>query len=241
MLRSWKPAAWTGLFGLVLTCSMAGCTATALLGEAAGLLGGIIGDPNIPLPGGTPTDGDRDGDGLTDDEEAELGTNPERIDTDGDRVGDADEVAFGTDPTRPNAVGTVSSRLCTSLLFTSGIPSTGNVRVFRASASISRWQTRDVLILSDNGDVLINKTRGETSPVELLGAPGPELQIVSITTNGESLRLSDGSFWRPDDSERFTVLSWQPTNRVRAITGVSGETVLINVSRCEGVGASPAS
>ncbi len=41
---------------------------------------------------------DDDGDGLTDEEEAELGTNPLLADSDGDGVNDADEIAAGTDP-----------------------------------------------------------------------------------------------------------------------------------------------
>ena len=42
---------------------------------------------------------DTDGDGLTDTEEAELGTDPELSDTDGDGFDDADEVDGNTDPT----------------------------------------------------------------------------------------------------------------------------------------------
>ncbi len=41
---------------------------------------------------------DQDGDGLTDEEEFELGTDPLVPDTDGDGVSDGDEVAQGTDP-----------------------------------------------------------------------------------------------------------------------------------------------
>ncbi|MEX0707143.1 MAG: FG-GAP-like repeat-containing protein [Woeseia sp.] len=41
---------------------------------------------------------DSDGDGLTDDEEAALGTDPSNPDTDGGGVSDGDEVAIGTDP-----------------------------------------------------------------------------------------------------------------------------------------------
>ena len=44
--------------------------------------------------------GDADGDGLTDAEEAALGTRPGHFDTDGDGIGDGDEVAQGTDPLR---------------------------------------------------------------------------------------------------------------------------------------------
>ncbi|MEZ4407218.1 MAG: DUF4215 domain-containing protein [Polyangiales bacterium] len=43
--------------------------------------------------------GDRDGDGLPDDVETMIGTNPDNPDTDGDGIRDGDEV--GTDPTRP--------------------------------------------------------------------------------------------------------------------------------------------
>lgn len=46
-------------------------------------------------------DVDTDGDGLTDAEEEELGTDPEDEDTDGDTVSDGDEVDAGTDPEDP--------------------------------------------------------------------------------------------------------------------------------------------
>jgi hypothetical protein len=46
-------------------------------------------------------DDDDDGDGLTDDEEAGLGTSPLNADTDGDGISDGDEVAAGTDPLVP--------------------------------------------------------------------------------------------------------------------------------------------
>ncbi len=44
---------------------------------------------------------DTDGDGLTDEDEAALGTDPTVTDTDGDGVGDGDEVTNDTDPTDP--------------------------------------------------------------------------------------------------------------------------------------------
>ncbi|MEM7386523.1 MAG: hypothetical protein AAF514_16400, partial [Verrucomicrobiota bacterium] len=46
---------------------------------------------------------DRDGDGLGDDEEAALGTDPENPDSDGDGVSDGGEVSLGTDPLDPNS------------------------------------------------------------------------------------------------------------------------------------------
>jgi hypothetical protein len=49
------------------------------------------------------SDRDSDGDGLTDEEEAELGTDPTDPDTDGDGVSDCREVnTYGTDPTDPD-------------------------------------------------------------------------------------------------------------------------------------------
>lgn len=44
---------------------------------------------------------DTDGDGLTDDQEAALGTNPLSADSDGDGISDSVEVAAGTSPTNP--------------------------------------------------------------------------------------------------------------------------------------------
>lgn len=48
---------------------------------------------------GDPIDVDTDGDGLTDTEEAALGTDPSVVDTDGDGLADGQEVLeLGTDP-----------------------------------------------------------------------------------------------------------------------------------------------
>ena len=61
-------------------------------------------DPNDPADD-DPTDcvepDDCDGDGLTNDEEAEIGTDPNNADTDGGGVDDGTEVANGTDPLDP--------------------------------------------------------------------------------------------------------------------------------------------
>lgn len=46
--------------------------------------------------------GHTDGDGLNDDREAALGTDPTKPDTDGDGVNDGVEVSGGTNPTRPD-------------------------------------------------------------------------------------------------------------------------------------------
>ncbi len=52
-------------------------------------------------PTDEPEDVDTDGDGLTDEDEAELGTDPANADSDGDTFSDGDEVAAGTDPLDP--------------------------------------------------------------------------------------------------------------------------------------------
>jgi len=47
---------------------------------------------------------DTDGDGLSDDEEIALGTDPNKYDTDGDGLGDGVEVKMGLDPLTPNVL-----------------------------------------------------------------------------------------------------------------------------------------
>ncbi|MBN2801450.1 MAG: hypothetical protein JXX28_20075 [Deltaproteobacteria bacterium] len=49
--------------------------------------------------------GDLDGDGLTDEEELALGTDPAVADTDGDRASDGEEALAGTDPLAPDTDG----------------------------------------------------------------------------------------------------------------------------------------
>lgn len=59
--------------------------------------------PPAPAPTeAPPADVDSDGDGLTDDEEAEIGTDPTAIDSDGDGLFDGDEISRGTNPFLPD-------------------------------------------------------------------------------------------------------------------------------------------
>ena len=51
------------------------------------------------------SDVDSDEDGLTDDEEAELGTDPNDADSDDDGLADGNEVTLGTDPTSSDTDG----------------------------------------------------------------------------------------------------------------------------------------
>ena len=116
-----------GPFGLLYEHSDAGWSNTARIDapDVAGVsewwkpqLSGdtiLIGDDHSNGSGmGTPQTGeayvyrvsvvtDSDGDGLTDDEETALGTDPHNADTDGDGLSDGDEVhTYGTDPTDPD-------------------------------------------------------------------------------------------------------------------------------------------
>ncbi|HFU4206608.1 TPA: putative Ig domain-containing protein, partial [Streptococcus suis] len=56
------------------------------------------------LPQAYDLSADDDGDGLTNGEELEIGTNPNLSDTDGDGRNDGDEVTDGTLPTDPNSI-----------------------------------------------------------------------------------------------------------------------------------------
>jgi len=62
------------------------------------VVGGCGGDDAGEPAGDVVNDVDSDEDGLSDSEEAELGTDPNLADTDGDGLGDGDEVDGGTNP-----------------------------------------------------------------------------------------------------------------------------------------------
>lgn len=62
-------------------------------------------ETNLPQEN-MPADLDTDGDGLTDEEEAELRTNPDKVDTDDDGLFDKEEVrVYKTDPRNPDTDG----------------------------------------------------------------------------------------------------------------------------------------
>ncbi len=61
--------------------------------------------PPPPEPEPEPVDEDADDDGLTDEREAELGTDPQSADTDGDGISDKAEVEGPTDPVKSDTDG----------------------------------------------------------------------------------------------------------------------------------------
>jgi hypothetical protein len=73
------------------------CTASGEPIETA-LPGSLLRDHEILI-----VDRDSDGDGLGDEEEKRLGTNPLKVDTDGDGYSDKEEVGAGTNPLNPTS------------------------------------------------------------------------------------------------------------------------------------------
>ena len=96
----------------------------------------------LTLPGLQPCIGalDTDGDGLTDAEEAALGTNPNVPDTDGGGVNDGDEVAFGTDPLNPTDDVSIPADACGEPAF-SGATDQGTFLWLDCDGS-NRWHLR---------------------------------------------------------------------------------------------------
>ena len=64
-----------------------------------------ISDEDEAINGTDPNQADTDGDGLTDGEEDQLGTNPLNSDTDYDSLPDGEEVSLGTDPLSDDSDG----------------------------------------------------------------------------------------------------------------------------------------
>jgi hypothetical protein len=93
--------AWLSAMSLII---MLGCTQNPTLGQGE-QMGDSEGGSELPLnqtragmPEDSSDDLDSDGDGLSDIEEADLGTDPNNPDSDGDGLNDHEEVELGTDP-----------------------------------------------------------------------------------------------------------------------------------------------
>ncbi len=96
--RGQTSAEYMGALVLVaLVVAMLMTVMPRLGGETSGLVDAISGGESGTSVGSLADD---DGDGLTNEEEAALGTDPGTADSDGDGVSDADEFTHGTDPTQ---------------------------------------------------------------------------------------------------------------------------------------------
>ncbi len=91
----------TALKSIVLTTASLLIFACGSPGDDGGLVPGSGADAGEGQDGGV--EGDTDGDGLSDEREEELGTDPNNPDSDGDGLSDGDEVGRGTDPLDPDS------------------------------------------------------------------------------------------------------------------------------------------
>lgn len=89
---------WSNLLVLALTLTMACFDKADDDDDDDDGGGGDVSADGGGSEGGDDGSADDDGDGLTNSEESELGTDPSRADTDGDGYSDGDEVAEGSDP-----------------------------------------------------------------------------------------------------------------------------------------------
>lgn len=83
--------------GLVFALGCTGLTGESEEDDGGGLFGDIDDENDAE-------DEDADNDGLTDSEEADLGTDPDESDSDGDGADDGEEVDQNTDPTDEDSV-----------------------------------------------------------------------------------------------------------------------------------------
>lgn len=76
--------------------------------DSSGSIDYLLGAPLVSQPGSVVQTGDNDtdGDGLTNDQESQAGTNPAVQDTDGDTLSDGDEIKrYRTDPLKTDSDG----------------------------------------------------------------------------------------------------------------------------------------
>src|SRR5438105_1895166 len=85
---------------------------------------------------------DSDGDGLTDDQEVDLGTDPLSSDTDGDGIPDGTEVSLGLDPLISDAATQVETVYCPQIVAVPNLPDSGSVGLFQTLAvgGFSDWK-----------------------------------------------------------------------------------------------------
>lgn len=233
-MRAW---ALGGALSLVLGLSglAGGCVATTGDGSPGG---GDPNDPNQPEPNAPPAVADPDGDRLTNGEEDELGTDPRDADTDGDAIADGLEVELGLDPLVADATTRVAEPVCSTLV------ELADESLFQSdgSGAFANWDADQLVVLSSDGDALINLTLDDSVAGQPFGdGQGRQLLRERNTITG-TLELDNGSLWIYDDPSRETASQWRENGDliliVRDANG-SGYT-LINLRNCTSVAAEPA-
>lgn len=131
-------------------------------------------------------DTDLDGDGLTENEELALGTDPANPDTDGDGASDGDEVSAGTDPLDPFDYPAPSDP---SLLVHYDFSSDGAGTIFDSSGS------------GNDGTCTV----GTTCPVFVAG-DGQPAGAFDFTGNGNYIEIPNESLF--DLTNEFTLSVW---------------------------------
>lgn len=176
---------------LVLTAlfllALASCADDATQEGNAGN-GQANGQPNSTtiLPNGEP--GDRDGDGLTDAEEVELGTNPGDADSDNDGISDGDEIAAGSDPNKADSDGDGILDAAELILGTNPAVADDACGEDRYSARVEEKPV-DIIFVIDNSGSMDDEIRGVQENINanfanIIEASGIDYRVIMISRHG---------------------------------------------------------
>lgn len=141
--------------------------------------------------GTDPLNPDSDGDGISDGEEAEAGTNPLDTDSDGDGVEDDDEIALGSDPLDADSDGDGIDDGSEVTLGTDPSVIDDSCLSATEQASISEALPVDIIITIDSSgsmDEEINAVRQNINQnfAQIIGNSGLDYRIILIAEYGPS-------------------------------------------------------